>query len=281
MNSQFHSHEEALKGAMDGNIHAFHFLFDAFRPQLRSYIFRLTANFDDAEDLVHDTFLRAFDHISTYRGEAALKSWVFQIATNLALNLLSTRARWVPDVKQRAKALALSNSEVMDSVLNTLKENPAEKYELTEHIDACFTCLSKTLPLDEQIAVILKDVYDFSLAEMCLILEKSEGKVKYLLQGGRKKLMEIFEHKCALISKMGVCHQCSELNGIFNSKQQAEEEESKLDLVKNRERYEREALYSLRVELIRGIDPLQSRGPRIQAALLKVDRMAMGEVSLP
>jgi RNA polymerase sigma-70 factor, ECF subfamily len=56
---------------------------------------------------------------------------------------------------------------------------------------------------------MLKDVYDFSVREICLIVEKTEGVVKYLLQDGRKIMADIFDHRCALVNKNGVCHQCS------------------------------------------------------------------------
>ncbi|CAN5587551.1 hypothetical protein BH11BAC3_BH11BAC3_06990 [soil metagenome] len=57
--------------------------------------------------------------------------------------------------------------------------------------------------------ILLKDVYDFSVNEICNILDKTEGVIKYLLQDGRKIMTDIFENRCALVNKNGVCHQCS------------------------------------------------------------------------
>ncbi|MEO0469464.1 MAG: RNA polymerase sigma factor, partial [Bacteroidota bacterium] len=101
--------------------------------------------------------------------------------------------------------------------------------------------------------------------------------VKYLLQDGRHTMQNIFTRRCALINKEGVCHQCSELNGWFNPKQDQQEALMKLDLVKGSRKYKRDELYALRVKLVQEIDPLHSKGHVLQEALMNCNRMAMGE----
>lgn len=66
--------DQVLRKALDGDINAFQALFSAFQPQLKSYLYRLLANRNDAEDLTHDTFIKAFDKLSTFRGESSLKT---------------------------------------------------------------------------------------------------------------------------------------------------------------------------------------------------------------
>ena len=95
--------EQNLKNALSGDINAFQVLFSEFQSQLKSYLFRLTANRNDAEDLTHDTFIKAYDKLSTFKGEASLKTWVFQIATNLSYNYLNRQKRWTSDVSEQAK----------------------------------------------------------------------------------------------------------------------------------------------------------------------------------
>ena len=68
--------------------------------------------------------------------------------------------------------------------------------------------------------------------EIVTILDASEAMVKYYLHTSRSKMIDIFDGRCALINKKGVCHQCSELNGIFNPKQNTQEELMKIELVK-------------------------------------------------
>ena len=59
---------------------------------------------------------------------------------------------------------------------------------------------------------------------------RSEPAAKHLLHQARRSLAEIFEHRCALVSGTGICYQCTEMNGIFNPKQNNHEALSKLNL---------------------------------------------------
>jgi len=273
------STEQALKDALNGDINAFQSLFVTFQAQLKSYLYRLTASRDDADDLAHDTFIRAYDKLNLFRGESSLKTWVFQIATNLAYNHLQRQKRWTPDVLEQSKALVLQHPDMAGEIERVVATSPVATYDMREHIDTCFTCMGKTLPIENQIALILKEVYDFSLKEICVILEKSEGVVKYLLQSARQTMTDIFNARCALINKEGVCHQCSELNGWFNPKQDQQAALMEIELVRGSKKYNREELFTLRTTLIKQIDPLRSGGNELQEILLKCNRVAMGELT--
>lgn len=275
------NNEQILKNALGGDIHAFNTLFSEFQHQLKSYLYRLLANRNDAEDITHDTFIKAFDKLNTFKGESSLKTWVFQIATNLAFTHLKRLKRWTPDVSEQAKNLVLGNPSLRHEIISVHENSPDANYDIKEHIDTCFTCISKNLPIENQIALLLKDVYAFSVNEICQILGKTEGVIKYLLQDGRKTMTDTFDNRCALINKNGVCHQCSELNGWFNPKQNLQEELMKLDLVKGSTKFNRDELYFIRTDLIKAIDPLRSTGADLQDILLRCNRIAMGETPLP
>jgi RNA polymerase sigma-70 factor, ECF subfamily len=267
--------EQILKNALSGDINAFQSLFSVFQNQLKSYLYRLLANRNDAEDLTHDTFIKAFDKLSTFRNEASLKTWVFQIATHLAYNYLQRQKRWTPNVSEQAKILVIGNENLRNEIIKIHETSPDAKYDMKEHIDTCFTCISKNLPIENQIALMLKDVYDFSVSEICLILDKTEGTIKYLLQDGRKTMTDIFDNRCALVNKNGVCHQCSELNGWFNPKENQQEALMKIDMVKGSKKFDREALYFMRTNLVKAIDPLRSRGADLQEILMKCNGLVM------
>ncbi len=64
------------------------------KPQVQSYLFRLTAHRQDAEDLLHDTYLKASRNLSSFAAKAKLKTWVFAIATNLAKDNFRARQRY-------------------------------------------------------------------------------------------------------------------------------------------------------------------------------------------
>jgi RNA polymerase sigma-70 factor, ECF subfamily len=270
-----------LQAAVAGDIHAFQALFARFQPQLRSYLYRLTANRNDAEDFTHDTFIRAFDRLADFRGESSLKTWVFRIATHLAYNQLQRQKRWTADVSAQAKRLVMENPALAAHISEVAASGSDTRYEIKEHIDTCFTCIGKTLPVENQVALLLKEVYDFSVKEICLILDRSEGVVKYLIQDARRTMTDVFDQRCALVNQNGVCHQCSELNAWFNPKQEQQAAKMALDLVKGSQKYDREALFDLRAGLVKAIDPLLSGGAALQNLLLDCNRMAMGELPLP
>jgi len=270
--------EEVLKCATAGDINAFQTLFAEFQSQLKSYLYRLLTDRNDVDDLTHDTFIKAFAKISTFNQDSSLKTWVFRIATNLAYDHLRKKKRWQVDAQDRAADLAIGSEEIRRVFWIVHDTSPAGAYEMREHIDYCFTCISKTLPIENQVALILKDIYDFQVREICLILGKTEGVIKHLLNDARNTMTDIFEHRCALINKNGVCHQCSHINEIFNPKQRQQEELMKLELVKASKKYNREELFALRTMLVKAIDPLHASGADFHDAIMRCLKTAIGEV---
>jgi RNA polymerase sigma-70 factor (ECF subfamily) len=269
--------EQVLQQAIAGDINAFQTLFAQFQPQLKSYLYRLLTDRNDVDDLTHDTFIRAFSKISTFNQESSLKTWVFKIATNLAYDHLRKQQRWQPDAQDRAADLAIGSEEIRKAFWMVHNTSPAGAYEMREHIDYCFTCMAKTLPIENQVTLILKDIYDFQIKEISQILQKTEAIIKHLLNDARTTLTDIFEHRCALINKEGVCHQCSHINEIYNPRQNQQEELMKLELVKGSKKYNRESLFALRTLLVKAIDPLHASGADFHDELMHCLRTAIGE----
>lgn len=270
--------DEILELAIAGDINAFQTLFATFQSQLKSYLYRLLTDRNDTDDLTHDTFIRAFSKINTFNRESSLKTWVFKIGTNLAHDHLRKQKRWGADAQDRAADLAISSEEIRQVFWMVHDTSPAGSYEMKEHIDYCFTCISKTLPIENQVALILKNIYDFQVKEIGLILEKTDAVVKHLLNDARTTMTDIFEHRCALINKNGVCHQCSHINEIFNPKQNQQEELMKLELVKASKKYNREQLFALRTMLVKAIDPLHAAGTDFHEEIMRCLRTAIGEI---
>lgn len=270
--------EDILKNALAGDINSFQTLFAEFQKQLKSYLYRLLADRNEVDDLTHDTFIRAFDKISTFNQDSSLKTWVFKIATNLAYDHLRKLKRWQTDAQDRGADLAIASLEMQQAFWKVHDTSNAGAYEIKEHIDFCFTCISKTLAIENQVVLILKDIYDFQIKEICLILEKTEGVIKHLLNDARNIMTDIYESRCALINKNGVCHQCSHLNEIFNPKQNQQEQLMKLELVKESKKFNRAELFALRTTLVKAIDPLHSSGADLNDLIMRCTRTATGEV---
>lgn len=249
--------------------------FQSIAGQLKSYLLRITASITDAEDIVQDTYLKALDKLHTFRGDSSLKTWLFTIASNLAKDNLRAQKRWTENVTDITKEAALNNRQFFQEAMNIRMTSPFGQYEAKEHIAFCFTCISKSLPLEQQLCVFLKEVYEFKVSEIATILGTTEAMVKYYLHTGRSKMINIFDGRCALINKEGVCHQCSELNGIFNPKQNTQEELMKIELVKEAEKGNKEHLFELRMQVLREIDPLTSNASELQLHHLEHNRQVM------
>lgn len=238
--------------------------FTALAPQLKSYLLRITASAVDAEDLVQDTYIRASTKLDGFRGASSLKTWIFSIASNLAKDNLRAKKRWTENVTDIARLAAHSNPDFFRESMHIRNSSPQGQFEIREHIAFCFTCIAKSLPLEQQIAILLKEVYEFRNVEIAEILECSEAMAKYYLHTGRTKMISIFENRCALINKQGVCHQCSELNGMFNPKQKFQEEAMKIEMAKEAEKGDKEYLFDLRMKVLQSLDPFESAGAALQ-----------------
>lgn len=267
-----------LQNAQKGDIKAFHKLFSQFHGALKAYLYRLLADRNDADDFAQDTFVKAFDKIGAFRGSSSLKTWCFTIATNLARDELRKRQRWPENAQDIGKAASHKAPDMPEAYLNVQRNAPHGAYEIREHIDFCFTCIAKTLPIEQQIALILKDIYAFTAKDTAAILNVSLGVVKHLLHEARSVMTEIFDRRCALVSKTGVCHQCTELNGLFNPKQVAQAELIQIELTREAEGKSKRELFELRTQLVSAINPLTSNGSDLQDAIMQRLRKSIGEI---
>lgn len=249
--------------------------FEQIRPQLRSYLLRMTASAADTDDIVQDTWIKASLNVASFQGNSSLKTWIFAIASNLAKDNLRLKKRWTEDATDICKQEALGNRAFFEEAMNIRMTSSQGNFEIKEHITFCFTCISKSLPLEQQVALLLKEVYEFKVKEIAEILDISEAMGKYYLHVGRSKMIEIFDQRCALINKEGVCHQCTELNGIFNPKQNAQEELIKIEMARDAEKKDKEALFDLRMKIVQGIDPYESDAAELQLHHLEHNRQVM------
>jgi len=83
--------------------------FETFQGELKSFLLRMTASVQDAEDIIQDTYIKAQAKIHTFRGESSLKTWIFSIASNLAKDLLKSKKRWPETVTDICREEVLHN----------------------------------------------------------------------------------------------------------------------------------------------------------------------------
>lgn len=243
--------------------------FISFKDELQSFIFRMVSNVQDAEDIVQDVYLKAFDKIDTFEGKSSFKTWVFAIALNQSKNYLTKQKRWLVDAQTISADLHLRTPALADKVVNLHHSKPDNTYEVKEHISYCFNCMTKTLEIQQQVCLWLKEVYDFKVSEIMEITDLSEGKVKHAIADARKTMVKIFEQKCAFVSQKGVCHQCTQLAGFLNSKEDAHAKALEIKMVREGMTPDKERLLDLRMQLARDINPLQATNTHIHTYFLE------------
>lgn len=156
--------------------------FEPLRPDLYRYCRHLTRSAWDAEDLAQETLTRAFATLGTvFTDLPAPRAWLFRVASNL----------WVDRVRRARHELAVEVPA--DSV-------PAADARASR--EAAGTLLVRLAP-QERAAVVLKDVFDFSLEEIAEALSTTTGAVKAALHRGRGKLVEP-DAPAPLVPKQGV-----------------------------------------------------------------------------
>ncbi len=270
------SDSELVAQATSGDEDAFAQLVLRHQATIKSYLYRLTACREDAEDLAQEVWIRIFTRLGTFEGRSSVRTWLFAIATQVAREHHRAKASWPVDAQDKAKALAAANPEIPEILRRTHWESPRARYEMREHVDFCFTCIMKTLPLTERIGLMLCDIYDFTNDEAAEVLGHSAGAVTPLLHEARTTMSRIFAQRCALINQRGVCHQCTELNGSFNPHQAEQQELAKLDLVRAAQDPASYDLFERRAALVRSIDPLNAAGTNLHEVMMQVVRRASG-----
>jgi RNA polymerase sigma-70 factor (ECF subfamily) len=270
------SDSDLVAQVTSGNEDAFAQLVLRHQGTIKSYLYRLTACREDAEDLAQEVWIQSFTRLGTVEGRSSVRTWLFAIATLVAMEHHRVRARWPVEAQDKAKALAAADPEIPGILRRTHWESPRARYEMREHVDFCFTCIMKTLPLDEHIALMLCDIYAFTAHEAAEVLGRSVEVVTPLLHEARTAMRHIFEQRCSLINQQGGCHQCTELNSLFNPHQAEPQELAKLDLVQAAQEPANQDLFELRTALVHSIDPLNAAGTNLHEVMMRVVRQASG-----
>lgn len=243
--------------------------FNDLKAELTSYVFRLVTNREITEDIIHDTYIKGVSKIETFQGNSTFKTWIYSIATNISKNILIRQNRWIVNAQDYGAMLHVKSKEHWDAFQQVFESTPEQEYEVKEHLEYCFNCINKTLDIEQQVCLLLKEVYDFKVREIMQITELSEGKVKHAIADARKHLIHIFDQRCAFVNKKGTCHQCTELTGILNPKQDVHIKANKLKLVKKKDTKNQELLLDIRLELVQSIDPLNSKNSLVTSYFLE------------
>jgi RNA polymerase sigma-70 factor, ECF subfamily len=179
-------------------------LAEPFRRELQVHCYRMLGSLHEAEDLVQETYLRAwrgFDDFKTIEG-GSFRSWLYKIATNTCLNALAgrkTRRRFLPDQLNNTTAHRPS-SAVTDVAwlepypsahLEGIEDNrtdPEARYSSREAVRLAFVAAVQLLPPRQRAALLLCDVIGWTATEVAALLEGSTASINSALQRARATL---------------------------------------------------------------------------------------------
>ncbi|GIJ44413.1 RNA polymerase sigma factor [Virgisporangium aliadipatigenens] len=159
------------------------------RRELQVHCYRMLANYEDARDLTQETFLRAWHKRASFKGNAALRTWLYRIATNACLDFLDKRNDRTPVPSEPAD---------LDSELlylqpypdRMLPEDPQESAVARETIELAFIVAVQHLPPRQRAVFILRDVLGWPAATAADALELTVASVTSALQRARVTMRE-------------------------------------------------------------------------------------------
>jgi len=183
---------EFIERLRRGEAAAFEELVTERSGEIYGLLFRLTENSEEARDLTQETFLRAFQSIGRFRGEADLRTWIYRIAINQARN----RWRWWRRRhKDSTVSLDATKGQSNQTVIATLAEssdNPEQQTLAHERELALRSALQKVGRAYRE-TVVLRDIEGFTYEEIAMTLGINIGTVKSRLASGRQELKRKLE----------------------------------------------------------------------------------------
>ncbi len=161
------------------------------KRELHVHCYRMLGSFDEAEDLVQETFLRAWRHRDQFDGGPGFRAWLYRIATNACLDHIRRKGRRAEEVSSFAEIPWLQPypDRLLDEVAPSESE-PDAVVVARETIELTFIALIQLLPARQRAVVILRDVLDWSATEAAALLDTTVAAANSALQRARATLRE-------------------------------------------------------------------------------------------
>lgn len=173
---------EAVKQILDGDIQKFTYLVNGHKDLVFTLALRMVKDKEDAEEIAQDSFIKAYNNLSRFKGEAKFSSWLYRITYNTCLD-------WI---KKNNKRNTLTGSIDKDMYRLSVPDNASEKIEQEEHNKRITECLQR-LPAADSFLISLYYYEELSLHEIATIVSSSISNVKVRLFRIRKKLAGILK----------------------------------------------------------------------------------------
>jgi RNA polymerase sigma-70 factor (TIGR02960 family) len=166
-------------------------LAERHRRELHVHCYRMLASFDEAEDAVQETFLRAWRGRERFEGGPLLRAWLYRIATNVCLDMLRSRSRRAPALRSFADVPWLQPypDRLLDEMAPT-DDQPDAMVVARETIELAFLAALQVLPPRQRAALLLRDVLGMPATETASLLDTTVAAANSALQRARATMQE-------------------------------------------------------------------------------------------
>ena len=177
--------EEAhiIKEILNGKTEQYEYFLDRYGQQVFVLVDRIVSCQEDAEELTQDVFLKAFQQLSSFKAESSFSTWIYRIATNLAISAVR---------KKRNDVLRLDDSVFAN--LSDTQVDEALEDESEEQMERLQQAMNQ-LEADERALITLYYLEEKPLVEVAFILGLTEGNAKVKLHRIRKKLYVLIKNQ--------------------------------------------------------------------------------------
>ncbi|BCJ75294.1 RNA polymerase sigma factor [Catellatospora sp. IY07-71] len=168
---------------------AFSGLAERHRRELHVHCYRMLGSFEDAEDAVQETFLRAWRRRETFQGRSTFRAWLYRIATNACLDLLA-KSRPEPATGGEVRWLQPYPDRLLDELPAGGADEPESVAVARETIELAYVVAVQHLAPRPRAVLLLRDVLDWPAKDVAELLGDSVNSVNSALQRARAGLRE-------------------------------------------------------------------------------------------
>lgn len=187
----------------DVDQHEFGALAESYRRELRAHCYRMLGSVQEAEEMVQETLLRAWNRRETYEGRSTVRAWLYKIATNLCIDSLRKRPRRsLPIAREDESTLEQSIPPSINEPIwlepfpfdipTPEESNPEARYSMSESIRLAFITSLHLLPPRQRAVLILRDVLDWQADDVADALGQTIPSVKSALHRARTTLAKYY-----------------------------------------------------------------------------------------
>ncbi|MFI0408431.1 sigma-70 family RNA polymerase sigma factor [Actinomadura sp. 3N508] len=191
---------ELLTRARAGDEAAFDVLVGRYRTELKAHCYRMLGSLQDAEDGLQESLLAAWRGLPGFEGRSSLRTWLYRVSTNACLRLASKRPRRVlsPDHGPPRRDVRDLGEPVTGPVflepwpddVAADEPGPEASFAQRENVELAFVAALQHLPATQRAVLILREVLEFSAAEVASFLDLTPAAVNSALQRARKAVQE-------------------------------------------------------------------------------------------